>query len=219
MLHDDACFAMPNQEARNLRCAMAELLPTLRARAITLCRSRVDADDLLQETVLRALRFEATFQIGTNLRAWMNQVMQSVFISRCRSGARERLALQRFLRDPTLTSSSSPAPVLHLVSERMHAALQALAPQFRSTVELVDLREYSYREAAEELGVPVGTVMSRLFRARRILETALGEGQAADVAAVARRAIKSKSTPAPHASAKYPSEKAAVAGLAVAHAA
>ena len=65
--------------------------------------------------------------------------------------------------------------MLSAVSDRMHSALTSLPEKFRNVVELVDLREHSYREAADVLGVPVGTVMSRLFRARRMLGSALGE--------------------------------------------
>jgi len=158
---------------KGLRASIPEVMPALEARALRLTRSRPDADDLLQETVVRALRFESTFQSGTNLRAWMQQILQSVFISRCRRRVRERRALERFTSDPTLTSRMTSAPILNCVSEKMHAAFTALPERFRGVVELVDLRDYSYREAAEILGVPVGTVMSRLFRARRLLEETL----------------------------------------------
>lgn len=152
---------------------IAALVPSLRARATRLTRSRADADDLLQETVLRALRFESTFERGTNLRAWMHQILESVFISGCRRRVRERSALGRFAQDPTLSSASSPEPVLRLVSDRVDVALRSLPDKFREVVELVDLEDHTYREAADELRIPVGTVMSRLFRARRMLSLAL----------------------------------------------
>ena len=152
---------------------IAEVLPSLRARATRLTRSRVEADDLLQDTVLRALRFESTFERGTNLRAWMHRILESVFISGCRRRTRERSALGRFAQDPTLASVSSPEPVLRLVSDRVDIALRSLPEKFRKVVELVDLGDRTYREAADEIGVPVGTVMSRLFRARRMLSLAL----------------------------------------------
>lgn len=157
------------------RSAIAAVLPSLSARALRLSRSRADADDLVHDTVLRALRFEGTFQPGTNARAWMHQILSSVFISKMRSRSRERRALERFVHDPNLTATlTNPAP-LRVVSDRVHAALAALPPKFRRAVELVDLEDHSYREAAEQLGVPVGTVMSRLFRARRMLEAALDD--------------------------------------------
>jgi RNA polymerase sigma-70 factor (ECF subfamily) len=156
-----------------LRVVLSATLPSLRARALRLTRSPADADDLVQEAVLRALRFEATFERGTNVRAWMHRILDSVFITRCRSRSREYRALGRFAADPTLSVDSAGAPTLQSVSDCMHSALRALPPKFLSVVELVDLRDHSYREAADELGIPVGTVMSRLFRARRLLQTAL----------------------------------------------
>jgi RNA polymerase sigma-70 factor (ECF subfamily) len=159
--------------APELRAVLAATLPSLRARALRLTRSPADADDLVQEAVLRALRFEATFERGTNVRAWMHRILDSVFITRCRSRTREYRALGRFAADPTLSVDSAGAPKLQSVSDCMHSALRALPPKFLSVVELVDLRDHSYREAADELGIPVGTVMSRLFRARRLLQTAL----------------------------------------------
>jgi RNA polymerase sigma-70 factor, ECF subfamily len=152
---------------------VAHVLPSLRARATRLTRSQVETEDLLQETVLRALRFESTFEQGTNLRAWMHQILESVFISGCRRRARERSALGRFAQDPTLSNASSPEPVLRLVSDRVDVALRSLPQKFREVVDLVDLGDRTYREAADELGVPVGTVMSRLFRARRMLSLSL----------------------------------------------
>jgi RNA polymerase sigma-70 factor (ECF subfamily) len=157
-----------------LRASIPEVLPALEARALRLARSRHDAEDLLQETVVRALRFEGTFQRGTNLRAWMQQILQSVFISRCRRRVRERRALERFTGDPTLTSCATAAPILSSVSTKMHDAYSSLPDKFREVIELVDLRDFSYREAADFIGVPVGTVMSRLFRARRMLAESLG---------------------------------------------
>ena len=164
----------PATRDSELRTRVGALLPGLLLRALRLSRSRAEAEDLVQETVLRALRFEATFEDGTNLRAWMNQILQSVFISRCRRRGRERRALARFAGDPTLSLGATPPPKLGAVSDFMHSALHALPPKFLCVVELVDLRDHSYREAADALGIPVGTVMSRLFRARRLLETALG---------------------------------------------
>ena len=161
--------------SKGLRASIGDVLPLLESRALRLTRSRPDAEDLVQETVLRALRFEGTFQRGTNLRAWMQQILQSVFISRCRRRVRERRALERFAYDPTLTTRATAAPSLRSVSGKMHEAFSSLPERFRRVVELVDLCDYSYREAAEVLEVPVGTVMSRLFRARRMLEEALGE--------------------------------------------
>ncbi len=165
--------------ADDVRKSVVGLLPQLETRAFRLARSRADAEDLVQETLVRALRFEETYQPGTNLRAWLNQILQSVFISRCRRRSREWKAMERFVADPNLCTPFAAAPMLSAVSDRMYSALQSLPEKFLRVVELVDLRELSYREAAEALRIPVGTVMSRLFRARRMLGAALGEPLAA----------------------------------------
>src|SRR5258706_11058010 len=109
-----------------VRPAIRSILPSLTARAVRLCRSRVEAEDLVQETVLRALRFETTFERGTNARAWMFQILESVFITKIRSRTRERRALERFAHDPNLTFALTLPLPLGLVSTQMDAALTAL---------------------------------------------------------------------------------------------
>src|ERR1041385_197028 len=104
----------------------------------------------------------------------MHQILESVFITGCRKRRRERAALGRFAQDPTLMVARAPEPVLGVVTDSVDAALRSLPEKFFEVVDLVDLRDHSYREAADELGIPVGTVMSRLFRARRMLSLALG---------------------------------------------
>ena len=175
----------PTGPALDLRASLPAHLPSLTGRARRLARTRADADDLVQETMLRALRFETTFERGTNLRAWLHRILETVFLSRCRRGSRERAALGRLARDPALTAPSAPGPVLRVVSNRMDDALRALPASFRGVVTLVDLGDRSYREAAEELGIPVGTVMSRLFRARKLLAGSLGEAARAATARAA----------------------------------
>jgi RNA polymerase sigma-70 factor (ECF subfamily) len=144
-------------------------LPALFAQARRLCRSRAEAQDLVQDTVERALCFADTFERGTNLKAWLRQVLRSIFVTRCRRRQRERLALERLTHDPCAWTRPDPAPEMEALSPRVHEALGALPDKFRSVVSMVDLGGLSYREAAAEMGVPVGTVMSRLFRARRML--------------------------------------------------
>lgn len=144
-------------------------LPALRSLARRLCRSDAEAQDLLQDTVERALRFADTFERGTNLRAWLRQVLRSVFITRCRRRLRERQALELLTHDPCAWTRPDPHPEMQALSPRVNRALSALPDKFRSVVSMVDIGGFSYREAADEMGVPVGTVMSRLFRARRML--------------------------------------------------
>lgn len=144
-------------------------VPALRARALKLCLNGTDAQDLVQDTVERALRFESSFRRGTNLRAWSQQVLFSVFVTRCRKLRRERRALDAFRVDPNAWTATSTTLVTRELPPRMSQALDELPDKFRSVLELIDLDDHSYKEAAAALEVPVGTVMSRLFRGRRQL--------------------------------------------------
>ncbi len=148
-------------------------LPLLRARALKLCLSSSDAQDLTQDTIERALRFRASYRPGTNFRAWVQQVQYSLFISRCRRRQRERRSLHLLSTQPDLISQASSSVAFQSLSPRVQRAIAALPEKFANVIRLVDLEELTYREAAAELCVPVGTVMSRLFRGRRQLADAL----------------------------------------------
>jgi RNA polymerase sigma-70 factor (ECF subfamily) len=160
---------------RPLRDEITEHLPGLRARALKLCLNAAEAQDLVQDTIERALRFEASYRPGTNLRAWMQQVLFSVFVTRCRRTRRERRALENLTTDPCAWTRHDPAPAMNALGRRVEDAIASLPLQFGAVVRLVDLDEHSYKDAADRLGIPVGTVMSRLFRGRRLLAAALGE--------------------------------------------
>jgi RNA polymerase sigma-70 factor (ECF subfamily) len=160
-------------ESSPLRQEMIPVLPSLRARALKLCLNRAEADDLLQDTVLRALRFESSYQPGTNIRAWLHQILFSVFITGCRRIRRERRALESLTVDPCAWTHRDAPPPMQQLSPRVEGAIQALPRQFAAVIRLVDLQEQSYKDAAAQLQVPVGTVMSRLFRGRRLLACTL----------------------------------------------
>lgn len=172
-------------ETRPFNDEIAELLPALRARALKLCLNADDARDLVQDTVERALRFESSYERGTNLRAWLQQVLFSVFVTRCRKLRRERRALESLTSDPCAWTRPEAGPAMHQLSPRVERAVAALPWQFAQVVRLVDLDERSYKDAAAQLGVPVGTVMSRLFRGRRLLAEQLREAPMAEVLAEA----------------------------------
>lgn len=151
------------------RDALASSVPGLTLRARRLCRDRPRADDLVHDTVERALRFEENFTKGTNLQAWLYTIMHNLFVSRCRKEQRERLVIGTLAVEPEAERRASATGF----SKTMASALAALKPSFREALMLVDVAELSYREAAVELGVPVGTIMSRLYRARQALRTQL----------------------------------------------
>jgi RNA polymerase sigma-70 factor (ECF subfamily) len=178
----------PVPDGGPLRGELVGALPTLRARAMRLARDPVVAEDLVQDAVERALRFEDTFEPGTNLKAWLQQVLFSVFVSRCRRRRRERRALDLLGTDPCAWTRPDAAPPMVHLTPPVARAIDALPTAFARVVVLVDLRELSYKDAAAELGVPVGTVMSRLFRGRRLLAAALDEAVTARAEAPVARA-------------------------------
>ena len=142
------------------------------------CRRTRDADlaeDLVQEASVRALAFAWSYEPGTNVRAWLHQVLESSFVSRCRRRVRERRALDAMTFDPCAWTRKEASPSMTSLSPRVKRALAALPENFREVVCLVDIADLSYRDAADQLGVPLGTVMSRLFRARQRLAMALSD--------------------------------------------
>jgi RNA polymerase sigma-70 factor (ECF subfamily) len=174
--------AVVAHDLRGLRLGLATLVPELRARALRLCNDRTLADDLVQDTVERALRFADQYERGTNLRAWAYQILFSVFVTRYRRSRREKNALRALAGDPlawTLPHAFDAPDARAPLTPSTREQLDALPKGFRAVVVLVDLEERSYREAATELGVPVGTVMSRLHRGRKLLAEKLSEREAA----------------------------------------
>ncbi|MCA9586796.1 MAG: sigma-70 family RNA polymerase sigma factor [Myxococcales bacterium] len=166
------------RDERELHAALGALLPELRGRARRLARDPDVADDLAQDAVERAIRFAAQYERGTNLRAWVHQILFSVFITRYRRAKRDRNAVRALTSDPCAWThpDGAPSPEVGVsLGKRARAELDALPPAFRQVIQLVDLGDCTYREAADELSVPMGTVMSRLHRGRRLLAEQLRE--------------------------------------------
>lgn len=159
--------------ASELRRALVTLGPELRGRALRLTRNAAEADDVVQDTVERAMRFESHFIPGTNARAWLFQILFSVFVTRCRRLRREHKALSALASDPCAWTLPEQTPAMQSLTPALRDTVAKLPKSFRDAVELVDLDEMSYRDAAEKMGVPVGTVMSRLHRGRKLLASAL----------------------------------------------
>ncbi len=158
--------------ARDL-CA---LRPDLRARALRLTRDEARAEDLVQDAIERALRFREQFQPGTNLKSWAQTIVFSLFVTGWRRRRRERDAVRSLAIDPcSWTAQDDAVAELRDLSPKVKRALEELPSSFRDVVLMVDVAERSYRDAADALGVPIGTVMSRLHRARRQLAVSLAE--------------------------------------------
>jgi RNA polymerase sigma-70 factor (ECF subfamily) len=169
--------AVPTSSAREMGASLVLLLPDLRRRAARLALTPAAADDLVQDTVERALRFSAQYDPGSNLRGWAYQILFSVFITGYRRRRREKRGMELLTSTPSAWTHRSPfaAPETQLsLTPSTTVALDSLPAGFRDVVSLIDLGEHTYREAAEMLDVPLGTVMSRLHRGRRLLAERLG---------------------------------------------
>lgn len=152
--------------------------------ALRYTRNPQRAEDLVHDTVVRALRFEDRFEMGTNFKAWVYTILTRTFIHKYRRSKREREILDgasrgdvRALFHSETTQERLRAPeeaYLHnVLSDDVLEALDSLAEDFRAVVVLCDIEGLSYKEIAEVVDCPVGTVMSRLYRGRRLLERKL----------------------------------------------
>lgn len=162
------------------------MLPSLYGAALRMTRNPQDAEDLLQETYLRAYRGFARFEEGTNLRAWLYRILTNTFINAYRKRQREPVTVpvddetsDWYLYDRLGDSGaevSAEAEVLEKIpDEDVQRALEELPEGFRMAVLLADVEGFSYREIADIMDVPIGTVMSRLHRGRKALQKALWE--------------------------------------------
>jgi RNA polymerase sigma-70 factor (ECF subfamily) len=174
----------PERRARFERDALP-LLPSLYAAALRMTRNPADAEDLVQETFLRAYRGFGGFTEGTNLKAWMYRILTNTFINAYRKRQREPQTVvedelpdwylyDRLSGDRAIASAEST--VLDSIPDQdVQEALDSLPEGFRMAVWLADVEGFAYKEIAEILDIPVGTVMSRLHRGRKALEKRLWE--------------------------------------------
>ena len=160
------------------------LLPSLYGAAMRLTRNPADAEDLIQETYLRAFRGFAGFKEGTNLKAWLYRILTNSFINTYRKKQREPQIVEGpddigewYLYDKLggrNVEVSAENEVLDQIPDAdVKAALESLPENFRIPVLLADVEGFSYKEIAEIMDTPIGTVMSRLHRGRKALEKAL----------------------------------------------
>ena len=159
------------------------LLPGLYSAAFRLTRNAADAEDLVQETFLRAYRGFHQFQPGTNLKAWLYRILMNTFINIYRKKQREPQTvsddeiedwyLYSKMTEQGAEPSAEASVIEALPDEDVQDALSALPDQFRIAVLLADVEGFSYKEIADITGVPIGTVMSRLHRGRKALEKRL----------------------------------------------
>ncbi len=160
--------------------------PQLYSAALRMTRNRADAEDLVQETYLKGYRSFHTFTEGTNLRAWLFRILTNTYINTYRArqrrpdetdlGELEDLYLYRrmsTLQDPTLGRSAEESLMDALPDDEVKQALEDLPDNFRLPVILADVDGFAYKEIAEILDIPIGTVMSRLHRGRKAMQKSL----------------------------------------------
>ena len=142
-----------------------------------LTQNREEAEDLVQETFVKAMKGFPSFQQGTNFRAWMYRILRNTFLtSRSGLAATRTVALETEGEEQVVAvSRETPESILleQAGQQRVQAALEQVPVIFREVLLLCDVEEMSYLETADTLGVPIGTVMSRLHRARKALRAAL----------------------------------------------
>ncbi len=161
-------------------------LDSLYRTALRMTNNPQEAEDLVQETMLKAFRFAHTYQPGTNLRAWLFRILNTSAINRYRKQAThptpaslpegEEFYLYNRIRDlngQELNQGAEEQVLEHYLDEDVYRALKDLPPNFRMAVILADIEGLSYKEIAEALQIPIGTVMSRISRARRQLQKSL----------------------------------------------
>ncbi len=154
-------------------------LDALYRGALRLTRNRAQAEDLVQEALVRAFRSFDRFAAGTNCRAWLFTIMRNVFLNQLRRERETPHEVEFFELpgDPEGMRPAAPTPEEEFLQTVVHGdverALQSLPERFREAVVLCDIEGFSYREIAESLECPIGTVMSRLSRGRRLLRLAL----------------------------------------------
>jgi RNA polymerase sigma-70 factor, ECF subfamily len=150
-------------------------IDALYGAGLRLTANPADAEDLVQDTYLKAFRSADQFQPGTNLRAWLFTILHNTFLNRRRRAVREPVATEadELERAAAALPGEAETPERILLRETIDADLQAaldsLPEAFRQAVWLRDVEEFSYAEIAGMLGVPIGTVMSRISRGRRLL--------------------------------------------------
>ena len=175
-----------HQKGWDFEAAAMPFVDALYNTAYRMTRNSEDAEDLVQETYLKAYRYYDKFEEGTNFKAWLFKIMKNTFINNYRK-KQQAPALSDFaeieesfetqVNEDTARQTKNPEEELleNVLDEDVQKALDKLPPDYRMVVLLADLEGFSYKEIAEILEVPVGTVMSRLYRGRRLLEAAMLE--------------------------------------------
>jgi len=174
------------QRGWDFEAAAMPFVDALYNTAYRMTRNTEDAEDLVQETYFKAYRYYDKFQEGTNFKAWLFKILKNTFINNYRKRqkappqsdfAEIEGAFESQLSEEVTRQMKSPEEEVleHVLDEDVQRALDILPPDYRMAVILADLEGFSYKEIAEILELPVGTVMSRLYRGRKLMEAAMLE--------------------------------------------
>jgi RNA polymerase sigma-70 factor (ECF subfamily) len=163
--------------AESFEALAMPLFPKLYNFAHWLTQDRAEAEDLVQETFLKALKGFSSFQQGTNLRAWMYKILRNTFLT-SRTGLKASMIAslddeEEPVADPATTDTPESILFARIEQEAIESALGQLPVKFREIILLCDVEEMGYREIADTLAIPIGTVMSRLSRARKAMRALL----------------------------------------------
>ncbi|MFQ5823846.1 MAG: sigma-70 family RNA polymerase sigma factor [bacterium] len=173
-----------NQKRQEFEELAFEYMNSLYSTALRMTRNELDAEDLVQDVYVRAFRFFHKFEKGTNFKAWIFKILTNTYINQYRKKSREPLQVSFEKVDYTIAGIEETN--LHkqnldeinyngIFDDEIQSALAQLSSEFRMVVLLADVEEFTYKEIAEIIECPIGTVMSRLSRARRQLQTHLKE--------------------------------------------
>ena len=156
----------------------------LYAVALRLTHNTADAEDLTQNTLVKALRFHDKFKEGTYIKAWLLTILRNTFINEYRRKARRPAQVELSGTEPAAEKAPDPSipfepaegsseDLLELLDDQVRHAIESLPDDFRKAVIMADLLDKSYKEIADAMGCPLGTVMSRLYRGRKLLRDQL----------------------------------------------
>lgn len=172
--------------SKEFEALVLEHLDMMYAVALRLTRNAADAQDLTQNTLVKALRFHTKFKEGTYIKAWLLTILRNTFINEYRRKVRRPTfvelsgteAAEDRLPDPQVSFEPQPghtSDLLELLDDEVKGAIESLPDDFRNAVIMADIEDKSYKEIADIMGCPLGTVMSRLYRGRKLLRSQLME--------------------------------------------
>lgn len=174
----------PVERSKEFEQLVMEHVDMMYAVALRLTRNPVDAEDLTQNTLVKVLRFHDKFKEGTYIKAWLLTILRNTFINDYRRRARRPAHVELTGAEPNQELPADPevpyqavgdtaAGLMELLDDRVRKAIESLPEDFRRAVVMADLEDKSYKEIAEAMDCPLGTVMSRLYRGRKLLRDQL----------------------------------------------